>query len=85
VIGKSRTLRDIAAEIQSDWPVINNHAAKQALDQMKSMGSIEAPFHRDPNGYAVVGVFLENARGWQGKVAKRVKSELRAMCGHPKP
>lgn len=81
----SRPLRDIASEIQRDWPVINNQAAKQALDHMKTMGSIEDPFHLDPNGYSVVGAFLEHSRGWRGKVARRVKSELRVMCGHPQP
>jgi hypothetical protein len=81
----SRPLRDIANEIQRDWPVINNQAAKQALDHMKTMGSIEDPFHLDPNGYSVVGAFLEHSRGWRGKVADRVRSELRVMCGHPRP
>lgn len=80
-----RPLRDIANEIQRDWPAINNQAAKQALDHMKTMGSIEDTFHLDPNCYSVVGAFLEHSKGWQGKVARRVKSELRVMCGHPRP
>lgn len=63
--------------------MINNQAAKQALDHMNTMGSIEDPFQLDPNG--VVGAFLEHSRGWHGNVARRVKSELRAMCGHPGP
>jgi hypothetical protein len=80
-----RPLGDIAAEIEGDWRVINNQAARQALDHMKSMGSITAPFYADPNGYGVVGSFLEHSRGWHGPVARRVKKELRSMCGHPRP
>jgi hypothetical protein len=80
-----RTLREIADEIEADWLVINNQAAKQALDQMKTMGAIEAPFGADPNGYAVVGSFLTHAIGWKGNVARRIKKELRKMCGHPRP
>jgi hypothetical protein len=82
---KYRALQAIAREIESDWPVINNQAAREALDHMKNMGSIEAPFYHDPNGHGVVGSFLEHARGWKGPTARRVKSELRAMCGHPRP
>jgi hypothetical protein len=80
-----RTLREIAREIEADWLVINNQAARKALDYMKTMGAIEAPFAADPNGYAVVGSFLTHAIGWKGKVARRVKKELRTMCGHPRP
>jgi hypothetical protein len=80
-----RPLREIAGEIEADWLVINNQAARQALDYMKTMGSIEAPFGADPHGYEVVGTFLAHAVGWKGKVARRVKKELRVMCGHPRP
>ena len=81
----ARRLRDIAAEIEADWRPVNNGAAKEALEYMKKMGQIEAPFHADPNGYGVVGSFLSNAIGWKGDVARRVKKELRLMCGHPRP
>jgi hypothetical protein len=82
---QNRPLKEIAAEIEADWAVINNQAAKHALDYMKTMGSIDAPFQLDPNGYGVVGTFLSHAIGWKGEVARRVKKELRTMCGHPKP
>ena len=80
-----RTLREIAREILSDWVQINNSAARDALDHMKNMGSIEASYGADPNGYAVVGQFLANAKGWHGTTADRVRMELRTMCGHPRP
>jgi hypothetical protein len=80
-----RTLQEVAGEIETDWLVINNQAARQALNYMKTMSAIEAPFAADPNGYAVVGSFLTHAIGWKGEVARRVKKELRMMCGHPRP
>lgn len=81
----ARLLRDIAAEIAADWNPINNGAARDALDAMKTMGAITDPYFADPDGYAVVGTFLEHSRGWHGATAQRIKSELRAMCGHPRP
>jgi hypothetical protein len=80
-----RPLREIAGEIGADWTVINNQAARQALDYMKIMGSIDAPFGADPDGYSVVASFLLHSIGWKGDVARRVKKELREMCGHPRP
>lgn len=80
-----RKLKEIAAEIQADWRVINNAGARDALDCMKKMGAVTDRFGADPNGYSVVGAFLGNAIGWRGEVARRIKKELRQMCGHPRP
>lgn len=80
-----RALRDIAIEIEKDWTSITNAGARQALGHMKGMGLITDPFYLDPNGYGVVGTSLSNAVGWKGPVARRIKQELRAMCGHPRP
>jgi hypothetical protein len=82
-LNAQRTLREIAAEIEADWRVINNRPAKKALDYMKTMETIEAPFATDPHGHAVVGSFLNHALGWKGEVARRVKKELR-MCRYPR-
>jgi hypothetical protein len=79
-----RTLREIAGEIEADWGVINNRPARKALDYMKTKGAIEAPCAADPHGYAVVGSFLNHASGWKGEAARRVKKELRRMCGRPR-
>jgi hypothetical protein len=81
----ARLLHDIAAEIDAEWPRITNDAARTALDAMKTMGAITDPYFADPNGYSVVSVFLEHSRGWQGTTTKRIKSELRTMCGHHRP
>jgi hypothetical protein len=82
---QKRPISEIAAEIESDWQVINNQGARKALDYMKTMGSIEAPFVLDESGYGVIGSFLQHAIGWKGQVARRIKKELRVMCGHPRP
>ena len=79
-----RTLRAIAKEIRSDWRVINNAAARDALKCMDEMGQITEPFVTDPNGYSVVGAFLTHSVGWRGETARRIKKELRTMCGRPK-
>ncbi len=80
-----RTLRVIAKEIRTDWQMINNDAASDALECMDRMGQITERFNADPSGYSVVSVFLSNSIGWRGETARRVKKELRTMCGHPKP
>jgi len=80
-----RTLREIALEIASDWKVIGNAGAREAVQCMKEMGRVTERFGADPNGYSVIGTFLINSVGWRGEVARRVKKELRTMCKHPRP
>jgi len=80
-----RTLQEIAREIEADWPAMRNQGAREAINCMKQMGLISEPFALDPDGYAVVGSFLVHAIGWKGEVARRIKKELRTMCGHPRP
>lgn len=80
-----RTLREITLEIASDWNVINNAGARDALECMKQMRKVTEPYAADPNGYSVIGIFLTNSVGWRGEVARRIKKELREMCGHPRP
>lgn len=77
-----RTLREIANEIEADWKVINNALARAAITHMKCMGAITAD---PPDGYEVVGAFLGSSVGWKGDIARRIKKELRQMCGHPRP
>ncbi len=80
-----RSLNVIAAEICSDWGIIKNEGAREALECMSKMGSIADKFGFDPKGHSVVGAFLANSIGWRGPVARRVKKELRQMNGHPRP
>jgi len=79
-----RTLREITDEIDADWVGMKNRGARKAFECMKAMDSVEAPFEARPNGYAVVRSFLLNSVGWRGPVARRVKQELRGMCGLPR-
>ena len=64
----------------SDWHAINNLGAETALNDMKQIGFIDAPYGIEPTSYAVIGSFLTFAVGWRGEVARKVKKELRAMC-----
>ena len=80
-----RTLRKIAKEIRTDWQLINDASARNALKCMDSMGQITEPFGADSNGYPAVGTFFSHSVGWRGETARRVKKELRTMCGHPRP
>jgi len=75
-----RKLRDIAAEITSNWTTINNGAAREALECMKEMDYPDQPFGSDSNGFSVIGSFLSNSVGWRGAEARRIKAELRKMC-----
>jgi hypothetical protein len=76
-----RTLRGIACDIRADWHDIRNQGAVEALNCMMKMDAIEEPFFADANGAAVVGTFLGHAIGWRGPTARRIKKELRSMCG----
>jgi len=78
-----RTIREIALEIASDWKVINNGEAREALECMKEMGMVPERCGTDLNGYSVIRTFLAHSVGWRGEVARRVKRELRQRCGHP--
>jgi hypothetical protein len=80
-----RELREIAKEIASDWTTINNGAAREALELLSNHGDADTPLFADPNAYGVIGVFLDNSRAWHGPIARRIKLELREMCGHPRP
>ena len=76
-----RKLREIAFEIEADWKNIKNSGAQEALHQMKEISDIGAQHGHYSTGYSVVGCFLTHAIGWRGEVARRIKKELRAMCG----
>lgn len=75
-----RSLREISLEIKNNWIVINNLAARKAVEDMSQIEDVSKPYGTDPSGYGVIGSFLTHASGWKGEVAKRIKEELRAMC-----
>lgn len=72
-----RLLKDIAFEIEQNWPNVN-YAARPYLDAMFSLDSIYDDYY-DDSGSEIVAYFLGNATGWRGDTAKRIKKELNAM------
>lgn len=75
----TRSLRDIAKEIQKDWqrPYFG---ARPYLEAMHELDSLNDRYGAD-SGRSIVLYFLTNAASWRGEVAKRVKQELRDMLG----
>jgi hypothetical protein len=75
----TRSIYTIAGEIASDWKRVN-FAAKPYLDAMFSLDKITDNYFFD-SGREIVIRFLCNASSWRGETAKRVKAELKKMCG----
>ncbi len=74
----SRPLHEIASEIRRDWRKPYFRAVPY-LNAMSTLGSITENYGAD-SGKSIVAHFLSNAGSWKGIVARRVKSELRAMA-----
>lgn len=74
-----RPIREIAREIEADWKKVN-YAARPYLDAMHSISSIDDNYIYD-SAESVVLYFLANASSWRGETARRIKKELREMCG----
>lgn len=75
-----RPLFAIAREIEQDWGSKVNYAARPYLSAMRSLSSVEDAYGYD-SGKSVVLRFLANAGTWRGETARRVKKELKALCG----
>jgi len=75
-----RSLSEITEEIRKDWkkpyfgavPYITTLADFDALEDRPYGPSCES-------GKEIILYFLSNASTWKGEVARRVKTELRAM------
>lgn len=74
----SRPIKEIAAEIVSDWGGKVYFGAVPYLEAMSTLDNITDPYGYD-RGEDIVRYFLENSRTWRGETARRVKAELRAM------
>lgn len=76
---EQRTLAAIAREIRQDWrkPYFG---AVPYLGAMLRLESIKDDYGAD-SGESIVLYFLSNANGWRGPVARRIKAELKALCG----
>lgn len=75
---QSRSLSDIASEIDSDWGIKVNYAARPYLDAMGELNKITDRYYED-SAASVVRYFLANATTWRGETARRVKAELNKM------
>lgn len=73
-----RPLHKIATEIAEDWGLRVSPHAQPYLDAMFTLNSITDMYGYD-SAEGVVRRFLVNASGWRGDVARRIKTELRAM------
>lgn len=72
-----RPIREIAAEIKSDWKKVY-FGAVPYLEAMFSLDKITDDYYAD-TAKTVVIYFLANANTWRGEVAKRIKAELKNM------
>lgn len=72
-----RPLYEIAKEIRQDWKNLSP-CAKPYLEAMASLDKITDNYIAE-SGRSVVSYFLSNASTWRGEVAKRIKTELKAM------
>lgn len=75
----TRTISQIASEIEADWKK-PYFGAVPYLEAMFSLQSITDKYGYD-DGKSIVLYFLSNAQTWRGEVAKRIKKELKALCG----
>jgi hypothetical protein len=75
---KHRPLNLIAAEIKRDWVTRLNGAATPYVEAMSELHDVRDRWALETGADAVRG-FLNNAQTWRGEVARRVKSELRAI------
>lgn len=72
-----RSLREIAAEIRSDWKNVY-FGAKPYLEALECLDSVDDVFGCE-DGRTQVIYFLSNATTWRGEVARRIKKELKAL------
>jgi len=73
----TRTLREIAREIHSDW-MKPHFAAVPYLKAMATMNTLDERYGAE-SGRSIVVYFLGNAKTWRGETARRVKAELKEM------
>lgn len=78
-----RPIREIASEIRRDWKTQGkgvNPAAKPYLEAMDCLNLVSDKYGLD-SGEGILLRFLCNAGTWRGETAKRIKAELKAICG----
>lgn len=76
---EQRPLFVIAREIRENWRPVY-FGAKPYLDAMACLNSISDTYICD-SAKSIVLYFLANAQTWRGETAKRIKLELKSICG----
>ena len=76
----SRSLHEIAEEIERDWDGKMYFGAVPYVEAMRDINSIDDMYGAD-RARDIVNYFLANARTWRGETARRVKAELKVMLG----
>jgi hypothetical protein len=74
-----RPIYEIASEIKKTWKNID-YCAKPYLDAMFELTNITDIYICD-NAKSIILYFLSNASTWRGEDARRIKAELKSMCG----
>lgn len=74
----TRTIHEIAAEIEKDWGTKVYFGARVYLSAMRTLNSIHDKFGAD-SAHSIVLYFLSNANTWRGKTARRIKRELQSI------
>jgi hypothetical protein len=72
-----RSISEIAREIHKDWHPVY-FGAVPYLEAMYRLENINSSFGHD-SAQSIVLYFLSNAATWRGSVARRIKTELRAV------
>ena len=73
----TRTLNEIARDIQRHWTRVTYSAAPY-LSAMRELESIDDRYVHD-SGREIVLRFLANAMSWRGEHARRIKAELKQI------
>ena len=75
---EERPLYEIASEIKQNWVSWRKSHARDYLEAMSELSSIDDNYMLDSDK-SIVLYFLANAQSWRGDVARRIKAELNAM------
>lgn len=75
---QTRLIREIAAEIESDWGDRIDNAARPYVSAMQRIEDICDDYESE-TAIEIVARFLSSAATWRGETARRVKAELNAM------
>lgn len=75
----TRPISQIAREISQDWKKVN-YGALPYLQAMYQLNSVNDRYYED-SAKSIVLYFLSNANTYRGETAKKLKAELKTICG----